>query len=133
MPNIIHSDAEHWDSVLQKMMQVLGKEKFNSDMILLRDAREQFGDKDLGITQWQYNSTGFIYERDEDGQLVINCQLGKNTMVAHLSHDVCHKAFDKGVYPKLEGEEVTNWSSDHRRHEAALKMLADFRSICLDK
>jgi hypothetical protein len=97
-------------------------------MLMLLEAQKKYGNKALGISVWEHKSTGFIY--DTLGN--INCAKSRLNMVAHLSHNECEVAYRKRLYPHIGGDKVTEKTIVHRRHEAAQKLMNDFRSKCID-
>ena len=149
VPNLIHSDSEHWIKLLRKLVRPPDMVRRNqdqtlperqkslvTDMLALKDVTKvdengDFVDRDTGITVFEYESTGMIYTRDEtSGNLVIDCEQGMKNKVSHLSHGECRRALDAGTYTPLEGE-VNEDNYVDRRPEAAIKMIEDFHSTCL--
>ena len=138
VPNIIHSDAEHWESILEKLIHPPDElqerdpklseyeKRMVTDMIMLLEAQKKYGNKALGISVWEHKSTGFLYNLQGN----INCARGRHNKVAHLSHTECEVAYRKDLYPDIGGE-VNEKTIVHRRHEAAQKLMNDFRSKCI--
>ena len=137
VPNIIHSDAKHWESILEKLIHPSDEHNLNpnlqrkamiTDMLMLLKVQHRYGNDALGISVWEHKSGGFLY----DLQGNINCAKSRLNMVAHLSHTECEVAHRKGLYPYIGGDKVTEKTVVHRRHEAAQKLMNDFRSKCID-
>ena len=84
------------------------------------------------IKHWVY-LYGNINQQDSYDMLGnINCAKSRLNMVAHLSHTECEVSYRKGLYPHIGGDKVTKKTIVHRRHEAAQKLMNDFRSKCID-
>ena len=98
-----------------------------TDMLMLLEAQKKYGNKALGISVWEHKSTGFLYNLQGN----INCARGRHNKVAHLSHTECEVAYRKDLYPDIGGE-VNEKTIVHRRHEAAQKLMNDYRSKCID-
>ena len=137
---VYFSIRKHWDSIVQKLIHAPDEQRLKdnlpdsekemvTDMLMLMDAQKEYGNKALGITVWEHKSTEFLY--DNAGN--IDCHKGRSNKVAHLSHHACHSAYESGVYPDLDGKKVTKRNVIHQRHEAAQKMMEDFRSKCLEQ
>ena len=133
------ADAAHWESILEKLIHPPDElqerdpnlseyeKRMVTDMLMLLEAQKKYGNKALGISVWEHKSTGFLYNLQGN----INCARGRHNKVAHLSHTECEVAYRKDLYPDIGGE-VNEKTIVHRRHEAAQKLMNDFRSKCID-
>ena len=135
VPCIIHASSEEWDRVLHLMIDVIPirKNSLVTDMYMLDDVMRHYG-KEANMAVWARQATGFPYEKNEDGELVVNCDkiVREESKVAHLSHRDCDEAFEKyDIYPKLDGVENPNQAIE-RRAEAALIVMKDYREQCLE-
>ena len=133
------ADAAHWETVLEKLIHPPDElqeqdphlseyeKELVTDMLMLLEAQKRYGNKALGISVWEHKSTGFLYNLQGN----INCARGMHNKVAHISHYECRLAYRKNVYPDIGGE-VDEKTIVHRRHDAAQKLMKDFRSKCID-
>lgn len=136
VPCIIHASREEWDKVLQIIINIIpseGKLPGNdlvSDMNLLLHAYWRFGKKAMGISMWRRGAIGFPYTKSENGELVVRCNVARIAKVFHLSHHDCERAYDENIYPQLDG--LRKSDVFERRSEAAIAVIRDYASQCID-
>lgn len=136
VPNIIHATAAAWDRVMHAMLRVMPEEYEKrqpgdpqvTDMLMLLDAKNQFDNESMMITEWKSESRGFMYN---ETTLEILCDAARLAKVAHLSHADCETAYELHTYPQFDGLNSTNFIE--KRGEAALKYMNDYREQCLEK
>ena len=146
VPNLIHSDAQHWNKMIRKLIRppiqkarqaaILSdvEKTLVTDMLMLRDIQKTYGNDELGITVWERESPiapqplSMLYDSDENDEtkLVINCERAKLAKVEHVSHMKTTQLILK--YPELRGDLTEKHDFVRRRPWLARKMMRDFQS-----
>ena len=130
VPALIHADQRSWDKIVQMMIHVLTPELdhgFISDMMIFEYLHQHYTHDELGITYWEFDLwKKFPYKRlpgKEDP--VIDCELVKNHLAAHLSHRGSQEAFEvTHTYPRIE-ETIKKGEYAEFRSQAADVMMRD--------
>jgi len=134
VPCLLHASAKEWDRIIHLMIGILPpKQSGNeviSDMISLKHLGQWKGRAGM---EWTGDvQTHIFYERNEEGDLRLNCKVGKAKLAVHLSHHECDIAFREGRYPEIEKMPKESWEAVERRSDAALKLMTHYKDKCID-
>ena len=137
VPCLMQASRSEWDRVLHLLIDSLpeGVDATASDMISLLKVRETLGDE-TGIIWKDEVQTGFPFQKDSNGEVVIDCLKSKKLAV-HLSHNACKEAYWGGFYPDVNmkygmvgarsevaaliGQEYSN--SCHKQESESIKVV----------
>jgi len=134
VPCLLHASAKEWDRIIHLMIGILPpKQSGNeviSDMISLKHLGQWKGRAGM---EWTGDvQTHIFYERNEEGDLRLNCKVGKAKLAVHLSHHECDIAFREGRYPEIEKMPKDVHQAIERRSDAALKLMTHYKDKCID-
>jgi len=134
VPCLLHASADEYDRIIHLMIDVLPPKqsgnKVISDMKSLQHLDQLRGRSEM---IWSGDvQTNMFYERNEEGDLRLDCKVGKAKLAVHLSHHECDIAFREGRYPEIEKMPKESWEAVERRSDAALKLMTHYEDKCID-
>eukprot|EP00956_Cyclotella_meneghiniana_P010278 scaffold14195_cov65-Cyclotella_meneghiniana.AAC.3 len=136
VPALIHADASSWERIVQMMIENVKPDmdiSFISDMMVLLYLHDHYSEEQMGVTTWEFDLwKKFPYKRVPGQQYpVIDCELVKNHLAAHLSHRAAQEAHEvTHTYPHI-GQEVKKGEYVEYRAQAADVMMNDMKQ-CME-
>ena len=128
VPALIHADTSSWERIVQMMIENVKPDmdlSFISDMMVLKFLHEHYSEEQMGVSTWEVDLwDGFPYKKVQGEQHpVIDCELVKNHLAAHLSHSGVHKAYVvTHTYPHIELEIKEAEHAEYRAQAADVMM-----------
>jgi len=128
VPCLVHASRAEWDRVLHLLISVIpeGMHPDASDMIILHKLRYM---EDTDIVWKDTIVSRFPYVKNDEGEVVIDCEQCENKMAVHLSHHATEIAYFGKTHPTID---MTHGIIGGRA-ETALRVMEDYREQCEQK
>lgn len=130
VPCLIYAAREEWDRILHLMLDTIKEDgnRRSSDMQSLIKVGERLGVEESGMIWKDQTYRTFAYSRNEDDQLVVDCETISGLKIAHLSHRGTLDAYRDKLYPEIDRK----LGPINGRGVAAEIFMKDYREQCMN-